>query len=75
MAYVSQVAVQNQVSIADMLSRAAFQVISALENAYLSAIEAHSRRRTAEILNSLSDAQLDDIGLSRENIDRIAHTL
>lgn len=32
----------------------------------------HNQRRTLQVLDRLSDQQLDDIGLSRSDIERIA---
>lgn len=75
MAFVSHTAGQETVSIADLIARATYRAVTGLENLAQSMVEAHSRRRTAEILNSLTDAQLADIGLSRANIDGVARTL
>jgi len=44
------------------------RVVDAILNAKSNLIEWHESRRTRKLLSQLSDAQLDDIGLTRSDI-------
>lgn len=66
-------AAQDVVTIKDLLSRAAFTAVSAAERAVETVRDANRKRRTAMRLRNLSNEMLDDIGLSRADIDRISY--
>lgn len=63
----------NGVTIKDLLSQATFSVVSAAERAVETMRAANRKRRTATRLRNLSNEMLDDIGLTRADIDRISY--
>ena len=46
-------------------------VVDAVIRVYDSVVEWNTARKTRKLLSQLSDAQLDDIGLTREDIAKI----
>ncbi len=52
---------------------AIFRAVNRLEGIVETIINWNASRKTATVLNSLSDKQLEDIGLSRGDIDGVAN--
>ena len=59
------------VSLKDMIADAVFAVISFAESAMDSISAEMNRRATIRQINSLSDAMLNDIGLTRGDVEKL----
>lgn len=59
------------VSLKDLISNAAFNAITGVENLIAHVSEALARRATINQISNLSDEMLNDIGLTRGDIEKI----